>query len=143
APVTPYALLCCNTYGGLSEDNAHPEESYRPFDKKRSGFVIAEGAGIMVLENVERAKSRKANIAAVISGFGTTCDGIDRINPDASGKELARAINMALLEAKVRPEEIDFISLDGLALDIWDTSEIKALKSVFGASLKKIPASCP
>jgi len=143
APVTPYALLCCNTYGGLSENNAHPEQAYRPFDKKRSGFVIAEGAGIMVLESVERAKSRNANIAAIISGFGTTCDGVDRINPDVSGKELARAIDMALLEAKTRPEEIDFISLDGLALDIWDTGEINALRKVFGANLKRIPVSCP
>ncbi len=143
APVTPYALLCCNTYGGLSEDNAHPETAYRPFDRKRSGFVIGEGAGIMVMESVERAKKRNATIWAEVSGYGTSCDAVDRIQPDASGKELARAMRMALLDAKVAPGQIDYISLDGLAVEIWDKSEVNAIKEVFGASAKKIPVSCP
>lgn len=143
APVTPYALLCCNTYGGLTPNNDHPEKAYRPFDKKRSGFVIAEGAGIVVMEPVERAKERKVPIAAYICGYGTTCDGINRISPSRDGKELARAIQMALDDAKTKPEEIDYISLDGLAVDIWDNSEAEAIKSVFGAAAGKIPASCP
>ena len=86
APVTPYALLCCNTYGGLSKNNADPKGAYRPFDKKRDGFVIGEGAGIMVMEGVARAKTRKANIMAIISGYGTTCDGVNRINPAPDGR---------------------------------------------------------
>lgn len=143
APVTPYALLCCNTYGALSKNNLNPESAYRPFDKGRSGFVIGEGAGIVVMEGIERAKKRNANILAYISGYGTTCDGEDRINPACDGKELARAINMALCDAKIRPEEIDYIGLDGLAVDIWDNSEIKAIKSVFGKRLGEIPVSCP
>jgi len=143
APVTPYALLCCNTYGGLSEDNVHPATAYRPFDKKRSGFAIGEGAGIVVLESVARAKTRGANILAQISGYSTTCDGVDRINPAADGLELARAIKTALLDAKTNPDEIDYISLDGLAVDIWDNSEVKALKEVFGVKIKDIPVSCP
>jgi 3-oxoacyl-[acyl-carrier-protein] synthase II len=143
APVTPYALLCCNTYGALSADNAHPEGAYRPFDAKRSGFVIAEGSGIMVLEPAERAKKRNANIQAYITGFGTTCDGVDRILPASDGKELARAIGIALQEASAAPDSIDFISLDGLAVDIWDTSEICALKTIFGTNVKNIPMSCP
>ncbi len=143
APVTPYALLCCNTYGGLSTDNSYPEKAYRPFDKKRGGFVIGEGAGIVVLESIDRAKSRKANILALVSGYSSNCDGIDRINPDASGKQLAKAIKMALSEAKLSPQDIDYISLDGLAVDIWDRSEVEAIKSVFGKSAKNIPASCP
>lgn len=143
APVTPYALLCCNTYGALSQDNAHPQSAYRPFDKKRSGFVIGEGAGIVVMESISRAKARNANIAALISGFGSTCDGKDRINPDASGKQLGRAINLALKDAGVSAQEIDYISLDGLAVAAWDNSEIEALKIVFGDKLKSIPLSCP
>src|SRR3989338_2208333 len=107
APVTPYALLCCNTYGSLSKDNAHPQNAYRPFDKNRSGFVIGEGAGILLMENIEQAKMRGANIFAIISGYGTTCDGFDRIAPEPEGKELARAIRMALADAKTNPEEID------------------------------------
>ena len=143
APVTPYALLCCNTYNGLSEDNEHPETAYRPFDKDRSGFVIGEGAGIMVMEGLARATKRNANISAIISGYGSTCDGHDRIHPDANGKELARAIKTALADAKVNPNEIDYISLDGLAVDIWDNSEVKAIKEVFGNKAKDIPVSCP
>jgi 3-oxoacyl-(acyl-carrier-protein) synthase len=143
APVTPYALLCCNTYGALSKNNAHPEAAYRPFDKKRDGCVIGEGSGILVMEGIERAKSRGAKPLAYISGYGTTCDAVDRINPASDGKELARAIAMALADAKVNKEEIDYISLDGLALDIWDDSEIKAIKSVFGSRTKDIPLSCP
>ncbi len=143
APVTPYALLCCNTYGGLSCDNEHPEAAFRPFDKKRTGFVIGEGAGIMAMESIERAKSRQANILALISGYGTNCDGVDRINPDPSGEQLAKAIKMALADAQANTEEIDYISLDGLAVEIWDKSEVNAIKSVFGARSKDIPASCP
>lgn len=143
APVTPYALLCCNTYGALSKDNAHPQEAYRPFDKKRSGFVIGEGAGVVVMESIQRAKSRKANILALISGYGTTCDGVDRINPAKDGKELCRAIKIALEDAKATIDEIDYISLDGLAVDIWDNSEILAIKEVFGSRAKDIPVSCP
>jgi 3-oxoacyl-[acyl-carrier-protein] synthase II len=143
APVTPYALLCCNTYGGLSEDNAHPESAYRPFDRKRSGFVIGEGAGIMVMEPVQRAKLRKVNILAYVSGYGYSCDAVDRINPDPLGKELARAIKMALMDAKINPADIDYISLDGLAVDAWDRGEVAAIKQVFGAKAKGIPVSCP
>ena len=143
APVTPYALLCCNTYGALSVDNARPQEAYRPFDKKRNGFVIAEGAAIVVMEGLERVKSRSAKPLAYITGFGTTCDGVDRINPAKDGKELARAIKMALDDAKVSADKIDYISLDGLAVDIWDNSEIEAIKSIFGSRAKDIPVSCP
>ncbi len=143
APVTPYALLCCNTYGALSKNNDHPEAAYRPFDARRDGFVIAEGAGFMVLEPVQRARQRNAPIQAYISGYGTTCDGVDRINPAADGKELARAIRVALDEAAVVPAAIDYISLDGCAVDLWDTGEIAALKLVFGDALKNIPMSCP
>ncbi|MBI5145186.1 MAG: beta-ketoacyl-[acyl-carrier-protein] synthase II, partial [Candidatus Omnitrophica bacterium] len=143
APVTPYALLCCNTYGGLSCDNQHPESAYRPFDKRRSGFVIGEGAGIVVMESIARAKKRQANILAFISGYGTTCDGFHRINPAEKPEELARAIAMALTDAQVKPQDIDYISLDGLAVDPWDNSEVNALQAVFGSNAKKIPVSCP
>ncbi|MFY9402586.1 MAG: beta-ketoacyl-[acyl-carrier-protein] synthase family protein [Candidatus Omnitrophota bacterium] len=143
APVTPYALLCCNTYGALSKDNLNPQQAYRPFDKNRSGCVIGEGSGVVVMESVQRAKSRKANILALISGYATTCDGVDRINCASDGKELALAIKEALLDAKVAPSDIDYISLDGLAVDLWDNSEVEAIKDVFGEKAKDIPVSCP
>lgn len=143
APVTPYALLCCNTYGGLSTLNSNAQAVYRPFDKERSGFVIGEGAGIVVMENIEKAMSRGKDILAVISGYNANCDGLDRILPDPSGRQLAKAIQIALIDAKTNPEEIDYISLDGLAVDIWDRSEITAIKSVFGKKINDIPVSCP
>lgn len=143
APVTPYALLCCNTYGSLSKNNDDPVAAYRPFDAKRSGFVIGEGSGIVVMESVSRAKDRGANILGLISGYGTSCDGENRINCASDGVELARAINMALVDAKINAQEIDYISLDGAAADLWDNSELKALELVFGSNLKKIPVSCP
>ena len=143
APVTPYALLCCNTYGGLSENNQTPQSAYRPFDKEKSGFVIGEGAGIMVLESLARAKKRGADINAVISGYSSTFDGQNRITPEVKGTQLARAIKTALINAKANPEDIDYISLDGLAIDIWDKSEAAAIKEVFGKKSKDIPVSCP
>ncbi|MDD5129704.1 MAG: beta-ketoacyl-[acyl-carrier-protein] synthase family protein [Candidatus Omnitrophica bacterium] len=143
APVSPYALLCCNTYGTLSKNNKDPQAAYRPFDQNRSGFVIGEGAGIVVMESIKRAQGRGANILGLISGYGTTCDGVDRINCAGDGKELARAVKLALDDAKAAPEEIGYISLDGLAVELWDNSEIKALELVFGNNLKQIPVSCP
>jgi 3-oxoacyl-[acyl-carrier-protein] synthase II len=95
------------------------------------------------MESVARAKGRQANVWAYIAGYGTTCDAADRIRPASDGKELARAIKMALEDAKANAEEISYISLDGLAVKEWDDSEIAALKKVFGSRLKDIPASCP
>lgn len=143
APVTPYALLCCNTYGGASTAHEHPEAAYRPFDQGRSGFVIGEGAGVVVMETLERAKARGATVMALISGYGTSCDGMDRINPDPEGRQLARAIRTALVDADRTPEDIDYISLDGLALEVWDRSEIAAIRQVFGDRAAEIPISCP
>ncbi|MDD3087258.1 MAG: beta-ketoacyl-[acyl-carrier-protein] synthase family protein [Candidatus Omnitrophica bacterium] len=143
APVTPYALLCCNTYGALSKNNSDPKSAYRPFDQNRSGCVIGEGSGVVVMESIERAKSRKANILALISGYATTCDGVDRINCDSKGLELSRAIKEALSDAKASPSDIDYISLDGLAVDLWDNSEVEAIRNVFGKNAESIPASCP
>ena len=114
-----------------------------PFDKNRQGFVIGEGSGVVLMENIERAEARGSNILAVISGVGNTCDGKDRINPDPSGNQLARAIRMALNEAEITPDEIDYISLDGFAVEVWDHSEAKAIKHVFGEKAKTIPVSCP
>lgn len=143
APVTPYALLCCNTYGALSTNNAHPQEAYRPHDVKRDGFVIGEGSGIVVMEGVERARKRNAKVLAYISGYGTSCDGVNRINPSSDGLELARAIKMALVDAKLSADKIDYISLDGAAVKIWDDSELKAIEAVFGQRAREIPMSCP
>ncbi|MFH0876808.1 MAG: beta-ketoacyl-[acyl-carrier-protein] synthase family protein [Candidatus Omnitrophota bacterium] len=143
APLSPYGLLCCNTNGDLSTDNENPETVYKPFDKKRSGFVVGEGAGIMILEGSQRAKKRGANVVGYITGYGTSCDGVDRIKPNPDGKELARAIRMCLDDAGWKPGDIDYISLDGAATKEGDVSEVNAVKEVFGSRAKEIPASAP
>ena len=143
APLSPYGLLCCNTNGELSKNNEHPEEAYKPFDKTRDGFVVGEGAGIMILEGEERAKAGNKKISAYITGYGTTCDGMDRIKSNPDGKELARAIRMALDEAGYKPQDIDYISLDGAATAEGDIGEAHAIQEVFGPLAKKIPASVP
>lgn len=143
APVTPYALLCCNTYGGICTENADPAAAYRPFDKSRAGFVVGEGAAIMVMEDLERARKREAGVLGRITGYGTSCDGVDRINPDKSGLQLARAIKTALDDAGIGPEDIDYISLDGMAESAWDYGEAGAIKRVFGGRAGDIPVSCP
>lgn len=143
APVTPYALLCCNTSGMLTSQDKTPETAYKPFDKNRDGFAIAEGAGMLILEGHDRVKKRHAHVYANIIGFGTTTDAVDRIEPASDGKELARAIQIALDDAKLKPRDIDYICLDGAGTKIGDISETKAIKLVFNGLAKRIPASAP
>lgn len=143
APLSPYGMLCCNTNGDLSKNNEHPEGAYKPFDKNRDGFVVGEGAGLMILESEERAKKRDKKVWAYITGYGTTCDGIDRIKPNSDGKELARAIQIALNDAGYKPEDIDYISLDGAATPEGDIGEVAAIKEIFGEKAATIPVSIP
>ncbi len=143
APVSPYGLLCCNTSGVLTKRNNTPETAYRPFDKTRDGLAIAEGAGILILETQERAKRRGVKAYANIIGYGTTTDGVDRIEPAADGVELCRAIQMALKDAELEPAQIDYICADGAGTQIGDISETRGIKLAFGAQAKKIPVSAP
>ena len=143
APVTPYALLCCNTSGMLTKRNNEPGKAYRPFDKSRDGYAIGEGAGIMILEPQKRVKSRGAHVYANIIGYGTTTDGVDRINPSSDPKELTRAIKMALEDAELEPSKIDYICADGAGTTLGDVTETLAIKEVFNSHSKKIPVSAP
>jgi len=143
APVTPYALLCCNTSGVLSQRNDTPETAYRPFDKNRDGLAIAEGAGVLVLESEERAKKREVNVYGYITGYGTTTDGVDRIQPAADGIELANAIRLALDDAGLEPSQIDYICADGAGTQIGDVTETRAIKQVFNSHAAKIPVTAP
>ena len=143
APVTPYALLCCNTSGMLTRKNDTPQTAYRPFDKTRDGFAIAEGAGIVILEPQDRVKKRNAHVYANIIGYGTTTDGVDRIDPAADGKELANAIHIALDDAKLEPSRIDYICLDGAGTQLSDITETMAIKQVFNGKASQILCSAP
>lgn len=143
APVSPYGLLCCNTSGRLTKNNTEPETAYRPFDKKRDGYAIAEGAGVVILEPPARVKNRQAHVYANIIGYATTTDAVDRIEPASDGVELSRAIRMALKDAQLEPKDIDYICADGEGTVIGDVSETRGIKLAFNSYSKKIPVSAP
>lgn len=143
APVTPYALLCCNTCGSLSTRNEEASNAYRPFDGRRDGLVIGEGAGIVVLEEMEHALKRGAPIYGEVVGYATNCDGYHRVDFDPEGEQLARAIKTALDESKLPVSEVDYICADGAATEDGDRSETRAVKKVFGDRAYKIPVSAP
>lgn len=143
APVTPYALLCCNTYDFLSRRNDTPEKAYAPFDKNRDGLVIAEGAGILTLERLHDAQRRNAPLYARICSFYTNCDGYDRVEFEPEGTCLAMAIEETLKEAGFDKDSVDYICADGAATASGDISETRAIKKVFGKRAKEIPVSAP
>ncbi|MDO8675189.1 MAG: beta-ketoacyl-[acyl-carrier-protein] synthase family protein [Candidatus Omnitrophota bacterium] len=143
APVTPYALLCCNTSGVLSKRNDDPRQAYRPFDKNRDGLAIAEGAGVLTLEPQSRAIKRKAHVYANIIGYASTTDAVNRIDPAPDAKQLARAIRSALDDAGLSPKDIDYICADGAATVLGDITETKAIKQAFNGYAKKVPVSAP
>ncbi len=143
APVTPYALLCCNTSGVLTKNNDNPHHAYRPFDKNRDGLAIAEGAGVLTLEPQARVIKRKAHVYANIIGYASTTDGVNRIEPASDAKQLARAIRLALEDAGLQPKDIDYICADGAGTVAGDITETKAIKQVFTSHVKNIPVTAP
>ena len=143
APVTPYALLCCQTSGVLTQQNDTPLTAYKPYDRNRDGFAIAEGAGVVILESPQRAHLRGVPVYATLIGFGTTTDGVDRIDPAEDGVELSRAIRISLENAGLKPGDIDYICLDGAATRSGDISESKAVKQVFNGHTTKLICSAP
>ena len=143
APISPYGLLCCNTSGVLTTRNDAPQKAYKPFDKDRDGFAIGEGAGIVILENLEHAKKRGAKIYGEIAGFSMTNDGIHPTKQDIEGRQLSRAIQMAIKEAGITVDEIDYICANGAATKEGDIAETKAIKAVFGKKAYQMPISAP
>ncbi|MBN1869607.1 MAG: beta-ketoacyl-[acyl-carrier-protein] synthase family protein [Candidatus Omnitrophica bacterium] len=143
APVTPYALLCCQTSGMLTQKNDTPKTAYRPYDISRDGYAIAEGAGIVILEPQDRVKNRNAHVYANIIGYGTTTDGVDRIHPAMDGAGLASAIKIALKNAGLSPNDIDYICLDGAGTKTGDITEAMGINAVFNGASKRMIASAP
>jgi 3-oxoacyl-[acyl-carrier-protein] synthase II len=125
----------------LSSRNDAPEKASRPFDKDRDGFVMSEGAGILVLEEYEHAKARGAKIYAEIAGFGATCDAHHLTAPDPEGMWVAKAIELALNDAGMNPEDIDYISAHGTSTPLNDPIETKAIKHAFGPHAYKLKVS--
>ncbi len=122
----------------LSTRNDAPEKASRPFDLKRDGFIIGEGCGLVVLENLERAKKRKAHIYAEICGYGMSCDAYHITAPDPDGNGAAQAMTEALKDACLNPEEINYINAHGTSTNLNDKVETIAIKKALGALAKKI-----
>jgi 3-oxoacyl-[acyl-carrier-protein] synthase II len=132
ASVTRLGLASFSMIQALSTRNDEPERASRPFDKGRDGFVMAEGAGVLVLEDYDRARARGARIYCELAGFGTTCDAHHITAPDPEGLGAARAMSLAIADAGLRPEDIDYVSAHGTATPLNDPIETRAIKRALG-----------
>jgi len=132
AALTKIGLASFCALRALSTRNDEPTRASRPFDKDRDGFVLAEGAGVIVLEELEHARARGANILAELLGYGATCDAAHITAPDPEGRGAADAIRMALADAGVAPEQIDYVNAHGTGTELNDVMETRAMKAVFG-----------
>jgi 3-oxoacyl-[acyl-carrier-protein] synthase II len=141
ANLTPLTVGGFNALKALSTRNDAPEKASRPFDKQRDGFVIGEGAGIVILEELERARARGAAIYAEVSGYGYNGDAYHITAPCPDGDGAVRCMRMALKDAQVSPDDVDYINAHGTATDLNDSSETIAIKKVFGARAYNIPVS--
>lgn len=137
APITPVVMDAWKEMRVLSTKNDPPERACKPFSANRDGFVLAEGAGIVVLEDLEKAVERGAHVYAEVIGYGSTADASHITFPDPDGE--AHAMTRAMKDAGVRPEEIDYINAHGTATKLNDASETEAIKRVFGSRSYEIP----
>ena len=141
ACLTPLGVGGFCSLKALSRRNHEPEKASRPFDAERDGFVMAEGAGIVVLEELEHAKKRGAEIYAEVVGYGASCDAYHITAPDPTGEPGAKTIELALKEAGINKEEVDYINAHGTSTLLNDRTETKAIKLAFGPYAKKVSIS--
>jgi 3-oxoacyl-[acyl-carrier-protein] synthase II len=116
----------------MSTRNDQPTMASRPFDKDRDGFVMGEGAGVLILEDLEFAEKRNANILAEVTGYGLSCDAFHMTGPSPEGDGAARSMRMAVMDAGLTTESIDYINAHGTSTPMGDEIESKAVKAVFG-----------
>ena len=140
APITKASVEGFASLKALNSSN-DPHRASIPFDKDRSGFVMGEGAGILVLESLESAQKRGANILAEVVGYGSTCDAYHITSPDPEGEVAARAMLQAMEEANVSPKDISYINAHGTATSLNDKFETVAIKKALGDFAYKVPIS--
>lgn len=138
APITPFALAGFSNMRALSRRNDEPQKASRPFDKARDGFVLAEGAATLVLEELEFAQRRGAKIYCEIVGFGATGDGYHITAPAPEGEGARRSMARSIAEARCRKEDISHINTHGTSTELNDKFEARAIKDLFGAHAKKL-----
>ncbi len=141
AAVCPMAVGGFASMKAISARNDEPEKASRPFDRDRDGFVLGEGAGIVVLEELESAKRRSADIYAEVIGYGATADAFHITAPAPEGEGMGRAMREALRDGSIDPSSIDYINAHGTSTELNDKYETAAIKSVFGGHAKKLAVS--
>ncbi len=141
AALTPLGIAAFAAMKALSTRNDDPARASRPFDKDRDGFVLSEGAGLLMFEELEFARRRGAPILAEVVGFGASTDAGDIVQPDPEGRGAARAMSAALRSANLRPEDVHYINAHGTSTTLGDIAETKAIKAVFGAAARRVPVS--
>jgi len=140
APITRLGVSGFGSMKALNSDN-NPKRASIPFDKERSGFVMGEGAGLVVLESLEHAEARGANIIAEIVGYGSTCDAYHITSPAPDGSGAAKAMKDAIAEAGIKPEDVSYINAHGTSTPLNDQFETAAIKKAFGEAAYKVPIS--
>ncbi len=141
AAITPLGMGGFSVMKALSTRNEDPAGASRPFDKDRDGFVMGEGAGVLVLEELEHAKKRGANILAEVVGYGANSDANHVTAPAPEGEGAARCMRLALASANMRPEDVGYVNAHGTSTPYNDANESKALKTVFGEHARKLAIS--
>lgn len=139
--IHPFGVTGFNRLHALSEFNANPRQSCRPFDATRGGFVLGEGSGIVILESLEHALARGATILAEIVGFGSSCDAFAVTDQHPEGRGAMVAIEESLKDAGMSPAEIHYINAHGTGTKVNDSTETMAIKGVFGDHAKNVPIS--
>jgi len=141
ATVTPLGVGGFNSMRALSTRNESPQEASRPFDRDRDGFVIAEGAGIVVLEEMEHAKQRGARIYAEVTGYGLNADAHHITSPSPGGEGAQRCMRLALANARLSPADIGYVNAHGTSTKINDATETAGIKAVLGDAARKVMVS--
>ena len=141
ASIVAIGLAGFSSMKALSTRNHEPQRASRPFDRDRDGFVMGEGAGIVLIEELEHAKARGAKIYCELTGYGLSADAYHMTAPPETGEGAARAMQIALDHAKTRPEQVDYVNAHATSTGLGDIAETRALKTVFGEYAKKVSIS--
>ncbi|HVP12665.1 MAG TPA: beta-ketoacyl-ACP synthase II [Phycisphaerae bacterium] len=141
AAITPFSYAGFCSMKAMSTRNEEPHKACRPFEKNRDGFIMGEGAGVLVLETLEHARARGASVYCELVGYGATCDAFHITQPDPDGHGLSLAMTRALASARLRPDQVDYLNAHGTSTPLGDKAETTVVKSVFGDYAYNVPIS--